>query len=368
MTEFADFPALQSAFAEGHRRGLHTGLQIYVSRDGQPLLDSALGEATAGRPLTRMHLMPWRSAGKPVTALLLLKVFAERGLSLQTPISHWLPEADPGYTATVFDLLTHQAGFAQTDTGWPHRDWDQSLRQILNTPPAQAVGQAAYHPQSSWFVLGEILRRISSAVSGPMRSFSDVLTTELLQPLQMDQTYCGLPADVLLSQSDLLPQLYDRDKGQLVPSCYSTLPWLTQPSPGGNLRGPVRDLGRFFELLFRRGRLENGAIFVAESVIDSMTRRHRVGMFDETLQHHVDFGLGVLCDSNHYGADTVPYGFGRFCSDRTFGHGGSQCSMAFCDPAAQLVVVWSANGFCGEGQHQRRNRMLNEAIYTDLQL
>lgn len=35
-----------------------------------------------------------------------------------------------------------------------------------------------------------------------------------------------------------------------------------------------------------------------------MTARHRVGKFDQTLQHIVDFGLGVVCNSNKYGADT----------------------------------------------------------------
>ncbi|MCA9060369.1 MAG: serine hydrolase, partial [Planctomycetaceae bacterium] len=77
---------------------------------------------------------------------------------------------------------------------------------------------------------------------------------------------------------------------------------------------------------------------------------------------------GVIVDSNHHGRETVPYGFGRRCSDRTFGHGGAQCAIGFCDPARQLVVAWSANGFCGEGQHQRRNRAINDAIYADLGL
>lgn len=82
----------------------------------------------------------------------------------------------------------------------------------------------------------------------------------------------------------------------------------------------------------------------------------------------MDFGLGVLCNSNQYGAETVPYGFGQYCSEATYGHGGAQCSMGFCDPERKLVVAWSANGFCGEGQHQRRNRMINNAIYEDLEL
>jgi len=69
-----------------------------------------------------------------------------------------------------------------------------------------------------------------------------------------------------------------------------------------------------------------------------------------------------------YGPDTVPYGYGPHCSPRTFGHGGSQCSIGFCDPEHCLVVAWVCNGRCGEGRHQRRNRAINTAIYEDLGL
>lgn len=98
----------------------------------------------------------------------------------------------------------------------------------------------------------------------------------------------------------------------------------------------------------------------------ALTARHRVGEYDLTLGHAVDFGLGFIIDSNRYGAVTVPYGYGRFCSPRTFGHGGAQCSQGYCDPEAGLVVAHAFNGRPGEGQHQRRARALNEAIYQDL--
>jgi len=368
MSDFQNFPAVAAAIEDGISRSLHTGVQIYVSLNCKPVLNAALGDASPASVMTNAHLMPWRSAGKPVTALLTLKLFSEMGISLQTKISELLPETTGCGAATVFDILTHQAGFPQAETGWPQLDWDSSIRQILSLTVNHAEQRAAYHPQSSWFVLGEILRQLKRTATGALPSFTDLLTRELLEPLGLSCTFCGIPESLLLERPDLLPQLYDREKGQLTPSLYSTTPWMTQPSPGGNLRGPVQELGRFFELLLRQGRLENGTEFVPAHLVETMTRRHRIGLFDETLQHTVDFGLGVLCDSRQYGVETVPYGFGKFCSTRAFGHGGSQCSMAFCDPEAALVVVWSANGFCGEGQHQRRNRMLNEAVYADLKL
>ena len=107
---------------------------------------------------------------------------------------------------------------------------------------------------------------------------------------------------------------------------------------------------------------------MSEEQLSLMTRRHREGLFDRTLQHQVDYGLGVILDSNRYGVGTVPYGFGRHCSTSTFGHGGAQCAMGFVDPENELIVAWAANGRPGEPQHQKRNRAINEAIYRDLGL
>jgi len=93
-----------------------------------------------------------------------------------------------------------------------------------------------------------------------------------------------------------------------------------------------------------------------------------VGRFDQTFGHIVDFGLGFLLDSNRYGVETVPYGYGRDCSPQTFGHGGSQSSQGYCDPARELVVAYVFNGRPSEGQHQRRVRALHDAVSKDLKL
>ncbi|MBC7966885.1 MAG: beta-lactamase family protein [Fuerstia sp.] len=368
MFPWNELPSVESAIQDGIDRRLHTGVQIYVSLDSAVVVDSAIGEAAPGRAMTASTLMPWRSAGKPLTAFLVMQCIEMRRLDLSTRVAELLHEFSDSDKAdvTVFDLLTHQSGFPQSETGWPLNDWDESIRRILNTPRQLETGTAAYHPQSSWFLLGEILRRLESNRSAS--GFSEILQTRLLHPLSMSNTTCAFKADSVISLAPLLPLVYERDKGQLVEHSYGRAPWITQPSPGASLRGPVRELGRFYEMLQRGGRSETGQQLVSTATIQQMTARHRTGKFDQTFQHTVDFGLGVLFNSNPYGVETVPYGFGQYCSEATYGHGGSQCSMGFCDPERQLVVAWSANGFCGEGQHQRRNRMINHAIYEDLGL
>jgi CubicO group peptidase (beta-lactamase class C family) len=163
--------------------------------------------------------------------------------------------------------------------------------------------------------------------------------------------------------------------------------------PGSNTRGTARELGRFYEALLRDGRSHsigpNLKTLPTESpesqdhptknlsdkprrllkpeTVAELIRPQRVGLFDETFQHVIDFGLGVVLNSNRYGSGTVPYGFGPVASDKAFGHGGSQSSIAFADPERDLVVVVICNGRPGEGRHQRRMRQILEALEEDLQ-
>ena len=104
----------------------------------------------------------------------------------------------------------------------------------------------------------------------------------------------------------------------------------------------------------------------AESV-QMMTARQRVGMYDETFKHTMDWGLGVIVNSDRDG-ESPPYGYGRHASAETFGHGGSQSSVGFADPAHGLAVGLVFQGMPGEKRHDRRLRTVLAALYEDLQL
>ncbi len=362
----AEHTRLAAVIEDGIAKRLHTGVQVYVCVRGEAVINRGFGTAGPGRPMTSDTLMCWRSAGKPLTALLVLKHVAAGRLTLYAPLSDSLPELDGTAcdSLTLFELLTHTAGIPHIETGWPGDSWQQILDTIIAALAQRSPPTAAYQPQSSWFLLGEILRLLD----GRRRDFSTLLQQELLEPAGMLHSSCGIDSQLAAEQNERIPTLYHRDRGQLVECLHTGGRWLTQPSPGGNLRGPVRDLGRFYELLLRQGRLGDGTEFVAPQSVAAMIRRQRAGEFDATFQHVIDFGLGVIVDSKHHGPDSVPYGFGRYCSPDTFGHGGAQCAQAFCDPARELVVAWAANGLCGEGLHQQRNRAINAAIYEDLGL
>ena len=366
-TDFAsDFPRMSAVIAQGIERGLHTGCQLYVSLRGRVLADVGVGESRPGVTMTADTINLWLSAGKPLTAAAVMRQHERAALSLDDRVARFIPEFAAGGKGeiTIRHLLTHTGGFRHVETGWPEVPWDETIRRISASPLEEnwVVGHTAgYHTTTSWFILGELLQRLAG------RPYAEVMRDDLLRPLGLNDTWAALSFNQRAEYGERIGGLYAREQGELKLLDWSSAARCAAPSPGSNTRGPIRELGRFYEMLFNAGDGPHGRILSPESVA-AMTERQRVGAFDQTLGHVVDFGLGVIVDSNRYGPDTVPYGYGRHCSPRTFGHGGAQSSQGWCDPEAGLVVAYFFNGRAGEGWHHRRAKAFNEAVYLDLGL
>lgn len=357
-SEFAvRFPETLSVFEQGRERGLHRGLQLCVLRHGEVQANVALGDAADGVPLRTDHRMAWLSAGKPLTVAAWARFWQRGAVGLDDPVARLIPEfGNRGKGAITWrHVLTHTAGLRNVDHGWPDVPWSETLGRLCaaSLDDGAVVGVTpGYHTASSWFLLGEALQRLSGT------SYAAVMHAEVFQPLGMTNTVVAV-ADEDRSAMDV--PLCERVQGELRDLGWHRPPRSLSPSPGSSLRGPIRDLAQFYATFQVAGR---GGL--TPQTVAALTARHRVGELDLTLGHIVDFGLGFIIDSNRYGVDTVPYGYGRYCSPRTFGHGGAQCSQGYCDPDLGLVVAYAFNGRPGEGQHQRRARALNEAIYRDL--
>ena len=369
MTELEieqQFPRTFAVIREGIDRQLHMGCQLYVSQQANIVADFAIGNSSVDCPMTTETINLWLSAGKPLTAVAILQQWEQGRLRLDDVVARFIPEFAVGGKdrVTIRHLLIHTCGFRNVDTGWPAVTWDESIRRICASPLDEdwIVGRTAgYHTTSSWFILGEILTRLTG------RPYAEAIQFELCEPLGLLHTKAALTPEEHALHARSLGRLYVREQTGLQLLDWHELPRCNLPSPGATLRGPIRELGRFFEMLLKEGDSERGRILSPQTVA-AMTARHRVGEFDLTLAHIVDFGLGVIVDSNRYGLETVPYGYGKYCSPRTFGHGGAQSSQGWCDPEVGLVVAYFFNGRPGEAQHNRRSRKLNEAIYADLGL
>ncbi len=367
----ADFTCLSAApracelLQQGIDSRLHLAAQVYVSRRGEVVIDDAVGDATPGRPLTPQHRLPWRSAGKPLTAAAVLKCCEQGRIALDQRVAEFIPLYAAGGKdhITLRHLLMHTVSLAPAPTeefstalASAPAAWDDIVTTICRTPLRQGWNvetQAAYEPVRSWFILGEVLQIVDG------RTYADIIRDDWYAPLGMQNcSVNGLPH----TASDAPLYIRTPHGLELAPVDNTAF-----PSPGASFHGPIRELAKFYEMLLHHGEA-GGVKLLAPATVADMTDRHRAGRFDETFRHIIDFGLGVICDSNRYGRETVPYGFGRHCSPRTFGHGGAQTSIAFADPEHELVVAVAFNTAPGEPAHQRRMREFLSQLYEDLGL
>ena len=356
------FERTRAAIEADTREGLHLGAQLHISREGETLLDEALGSAREGVAMYADSLTLWFSAGKPITAVAIAQL-VERGLLIwDTRVAEVIPEfaRNGKYPVTLRQLLTHTAGLRNADAIDNALSWNEQIARICELPleaewiPGQRAG---YHVSGTWQLLGEIVRRASGQ---PVDEFA---RANIFLPLGMRDSWLALPVEEMSNYGERIAFVYDTSDGSAEPKQeWNNEDGLTRCRPGGNVRGPVRELVRFYEALLNGG--EN--ILQADTVL-TMVSRQRAGMFDETFQFKMDWGLGFILNSNRDGFQ-MPYGYGRHASRDTFGHSGNQSSCAFADPHHKLVVAWVCNGLPGERKHQQRQRAIHNAIYEDLGL
>lgn len=353
-------PETRAVLSQGMADGLHLGAQMALHHAGRTI-DLVLGDAASGQPLRPGHILPWRSAGKPVTAVAVALLWQRFALDLDDPVARYIPEfAQTGkQRITLRHLLTHTAGVRRlvpADTA----PWEAHLARLCEAPAERnwlPGRRAGYDIDSAWMLLAELVHRVDGR---PIERFAH---EEIFRPLGMvDCCYCldaaryAELADriVRLALTHVSPPVYaETDRPELAPMC----------RPGSSLRGPARELLKLMAMLLRRG---DGLLW--PMTVDAMTTRQRCGLFDQSFQHIIDFGLGLIINSAQYGAETVPYGFGPHASPRAFGHGGRQMGVAMVDPEHHLALVLLFNGACGEARHDQRLRAVLAAVYRDLGL
>jgi CubicO group peptidase (beta-lactamase class C family) len=360
MSDLAtDFPKTFAAIEAGRVHGFHSGAQVYISRLGKTLADAALGESRPGVPMTPDSILMWFSAGKPVVAVAIARLWESGRLDLDDPVMRHIPEfAARGKEAiTLRHLLTHTAGVRWVE--WS-QSWEEMISRICNAPiePRWIPGQTAgYHAFTSWYLLGEIIRRLDPE----HRSSDKFIADEIFAPIGMTDCCFAMPVEQYRSYGNRIAPIQNTHESKGHPAFFDTEAGCTVSSPGGSARGPARQLGRFYEMLLERGRK-----ILNPQTVEAITARHRTGLQDLTFKHIIDWGLGFIINSAQYNQPTLPYAYGPYASLRTFGHGGNQSSIGFADPDHALVAAFIFNGMPGEAAHQRRMHNTLTGLYEDL--
>jgi CubicO group peptidase (beta-lactamase class C family) len=348
-------PGLAS-LVRGVEDGRHMGAQVYVSRQGKSVLEFVCGEAGPGTPMTPDHVTVWFSCTKPLVAMAVALLYDRGRLDIDDRVQRYLPAfANGKETCTLRNVLTHQGGFTGAMSILANKSPEETLTAICTYPAEYPPGtKAGYHPTAGWFVLGEIVRVVDG------RPIDRFVAEEILQPLGMRDSHMGIsPAE----QAKLGKRLATVALGSTQAQHYATqefidrfnsVPEIARVVPSGGMRGPARELGRFYEWLIARGRWGEEQR-ISRATVDLFTACHRWELPDKTLAGApLPWGLGFMLYGN---GDVSPA-----ASRRVFGHSGMVSSVAFADPERTLVCVVLTNGLIDPLNNGRRLRDANGPI------
>jgi CubicO group peptidase (beta-lactamase class C family) len=304
--------------------------QLCVLRGGEVLFDWSFGVAVD---------MPFLlfSAGKPLTAVLVHQLAEAGALNLDDPVArHWPEFGEQGKQhITIRQVLQHRSGLPYARSlardALIATDWERSVRTLANARPHWAPGEVpAYHVLSFGFLLGELVQRVTGS---PLR---DVLRRQLLDPLELHDTYLGTPGDqwrrrVPLRGAGLGPAgvrqlLFNR---RIVREAVI---------PAATVSSTARDLARFYQALLE-GRTPTGGRILGPEALAQACTPSSDGELDRVLGKRIRWSQGFQLG----GADDDPdraRPLGRLSSRRAFGHNGSNTCIGWADPDRHLVVAY----------------------------
>ena len=153
------------------------------------------------------------STTKGVTSTL-LHILVDKGLAdYDDPIAKYWPEfAQNGkQDITIRSAMSHQAGlFAITEQLGVSSDmlnWDQAVKAMEEAAPTHTPDTAhGYHGFNYGYLIGGLIEKISG------KSFQEVLRTELVDPLQLDGAYIGLPESEFSRRANLIEMKRQSDE------------------------------------------------------------------------------------------------------------------------------------------------------------
>ena len=314
------------------------GAVTLVLEDGKIVHLSAVGKADleADKPLRPGAMFAIASMTKPITATAFMTLVEEGKVSLDDPVSKYIPEfADAKFDGktldkpiTIRECLTHTAGLGGS----------QRVVESLETTGKQlAERPLRYEPGTKWeYSPGlNVVGRVIEVVSG--KPYGEFLQERIFDPLKMNNTTFK-PNE---KQQARVATLYAKDKesGELT----AAESWIGNfdsdpyPNPSAGLYSNARDLSKFYKMMLNGGFLGDAKILNRESV-DELTRL-QTGEIVTGFTPGNGWGLG-------YCVVQEPQDVTAALSPGSFGHGGAFGTQSWGDPVkkrAYILLVQRSN-------------------------
>lgn len=361
---------LDAAIAQAIVQKRIVGAVTLVARDGEVIYRRAMGMADreTNLPMREDALFRLASVSKLFVSVAALALVAQGRLSLDEPITTWLPAFRPTLpggepaTVTARHLLSHTAGlsygFLEPEDGPYHRagvsdgmdrsglSLDENLRRLASVPLLFAPG-TGWTYSLSIDVLGAVVATAFGA------SLPDALRALITRPLGLADTGFGVcdPARLAAAYADDRPQPRRMREPDRIPMLEGLADIVMDParafdaeafpSGGAGMIGTADDTLRLLETL-RRG----GGSLLPPDLVAEMARV-QTGSLPVDGWPGWGYGLGfsILKDAAETGTPETP---------GTWRWGGAYGHSWFVDPTEKLSVVAFTNtaleGMSGGGR------------------
>lgn len=365
-----DFWKVARVFEKQIPRKGSGGAAVCVYHRGEKVADLWGGTRDeTGRPWEKDTVALSYSTTKGVASTL-IHVLVDRGLlAYEEPVARYWPEfaAAGKERITLRQVMCHEAGLYPIRGLLDHAsrmlDWSHMCEVLAAAAPAHEPGTAhGYHGLTYGWLVGELAQRVTG------ESFSQLLASELAEPLGLDGLYCGLPPDQMHRRAKLIqgqrakpdsewkrsrrmaslnrffallrvPVDLAQMEAALMPVGMSELDFnserlLSVSIPAANGMFTARSLARLYAALAAGGELD-GVRLLSRETLDSATRIQNRGL-DRVIPLQMNWRLGYH-RAMTFGV-RVPRGFGHA------GYGGSG---AWADPDRELSVALTLNSGVG---------------------
>jgi CubicO group peptidase (beta-lactamase class C family) len=298
--------AAAALIEQATRDGRVSAAVLHVER-GDDQISRAFGRAhSASTPFLLASIT------KPMTATCVMILSDRKALAISDPVRKFIPEFSGGDrdTITIKHVLTHTSGLpdmlpendALRARHAPLKEW---VAATCKTPLLYKPGTDVRYQSMGLLLAGEIVERVSKT---PLRDF---LRTEVYQPLAMTQTSLGLGGRSISDTA--LCQVSGHDDWN-----WNSPYWRNLGAPWGGAHASAADIARF-----ARAFLAPPAGILKPQTAAAMIADRNVGL-------KLPWGLGW---------QVKPGKFGKSCSAKTFGHGGSTGTLVWADPEKHLSFV-----------------------------
>ena len=267
--------AVDARIATALERNHIPGAVALAVSKSRTLYRTALGVADAStrRPMTADAIFRIASMTKPVTSVAALQLIERGRISLDAPVSKYLPElsglsvfesfdsASGAYTLrplrgpiTLRHLLTHTSGLGYTFTSAILRDFKPRDGERYDAGPMLFDPGERWHYGTSTDWLGKLVERVSG------QALDLYFASHIFAPLRMRDTFFAVPVD---KQGRLVAVHLRQADGTFV----------VQPAPpsvpvngGGGLFSTAEDYGRFMRMFLNNGELDGQRVLSRASV------------------------------------------------------------------------------------------------------